>query len=112
MFKRHSFFLFSFIKLFAVLMITEVLFRRITFETVFDAPFLGIFLFTMTLSLGMALVCSFLPVKAGNAVIDVSALLIAAYGITELQFYNSMGNYMSWNAVADGGGRIGQFVIP
>ena len=93
-------------------MITEVLFRRITFETVFDAPFLGIFLFTMTLSLGMALVCSFLPVKAGNAVIDVSALLIAAYGITELQFYNSMGNYMSWNAVADGGGRIGQFVIP
>ena len=93
-------------------MITEVLFRRITFETVFDAPFLGIFLFTVTLSLGMALVCSFLPVKAGNAVIDVFALLIAAYGITELQFYNSMGNYMSWKAVGDGGGRIGQFVIP
>ncbi|MBQ2309377.1 MAG: LTA synthase family protein [Erysipelotrichales bacterium] len=112
MFKFKSFFLHTFIKLFLVLMATELMFKFLQFGAAADRPFFGILLFTATLSLGIALVLSFLPVKVGNTLADLFGLIIAAYAITEMQFFNTQGNYMSWKAVGDGGGRIGQFVLP
>lgn len=110
--KPKSFFLTSFFQMAAVFLLTETLFRVLSFPEVFNASFLRIECFVLSSAAILSLIITILPVPDAirKLLVNFICWFFAVYAITELQFMNYYGSYMSVKASADGAGRIGEFV--
>ncbi|MBR3359214.1 MAG: LTA synthase family protein [Solobacterium sp.] len=113
--KQQDRFLFSLIRLFVCWYAAELLFQLISFGGASFMVLLRITLFT----LGTAGICaagaSFLSEKTSGVLTAVLSWFFPLYAVTEMEFKNFMGNYMSIKAGGDGAVRItefiGQFII-
>ncbi|MDD2518664.1 MAG: sulfatase-like hydrolase/transferase [Bacilli bacterium] len=104
--KKTNYFLKIFFILFISLLYIEIVFRYIAFRSIYSVEFIRIVLFTIVASTIIAFACSFLKEKLAKTTILVSVLFSGIYALVQLNFYNFMGNYMSFNAAGDGLGRI------
>ena len=113
--KKRNDFLFYTICLFTCWMYSELMFQLITFGSVSGLILLRVTLFTAATALVFALIADLLPQKGGRILCGIMCWLIPAYTVTQLEFMNFMGNYMSVKATGDGAMRIlefvGQFII-
>lgn len=104
--KKSKYFLKIFSILFISLLYIEIVFRYIAFRSIYNVEFIRIILFTIVASSIIAFICSFLKEKLAKTIIFISTLFSGVYALAQLNFYNFMGNYMSFNAAGDGLGRI------
>ncbi|MFA5604217.1 MAG: LTA synthase family protein [Bacilli bacterium] len=104
--KKPYYFLKIFAILFVSLLYIEIVFRYIAFRSIYSIEFIRIILFTIVTSSIIALICSFFKEKLTKSIIFISTLFSGIYALAQLNFYNFMGNYMSFNAAGDGLGRI------
>lgn len=74
----------------------EIIFRLIAFNEIFNLVTIRIFLFTLTVSIIMALFISTFKPKITKIIIYVYIFLISFYGLIQLTFHNLLGNYMSF----------------
>ena len=107
--KKKNLFFILFIELAFMFLITETIFRYLTFPELFNASFFRIELYVLSTSLFLAYVFSLFPEPLAKFLTSVTGLLFAAYAITQLQFMNFYGSYMSVRATIDGAGRISEF---
>ena len=107
--QKGDFFWILFAELAFMFLSAETVFRFLTFPNLFNAAFIRIILFTLSASLFLAWLFSLLPVKAAKILTCITGIFFGAYTVTQLQFMNFYGSYMSARASLDGAGRIGQF---
>ena len=91
--KRNGFFLQIWIRLSLALLLTEGIFRVISFQTAADASAVKIVVFVMASASFLTGLLSFLPVKAGLFLADLSALTAALFAMLQMGMKNMMGNY-------------------
>ena len=108
--QKRSFFSVLFLELAFMFLITESFFRLLSFPEVFNSSFLRIELFSLSMALILAWICSLFPQAAGKLLVSIIGLFFSVYAITQLQFMNFYGSYMSVKAASDGMGRISEFV--
>ena len=110
--KKRSMFLTFFLQLAFVFLLTETIFRLLTFPQVLNSAFLRIELYVISSAALLAFLISVLPlpVTAKKWLVCLICWFFAVYAITQLQFKNYYGSYMSVKASADGAGRITEFV--
>ncbi len=87
----------------------EFIFRLLTFPNLFNSSFDRITMYTFSAALFFAWLFSLLPVKAAKFFTALAGVFFGAYTITQLQFMNFYGSYMSVRASLDGAGRIAEF---
>ena len=108
--KRNGFFLQIWIRLSLALLLTEGIFRVISFQTAADASAVKIVVFVMASASFLTGLLSFLPVKAGLFLADLSALTAALFAMLQMGMKNMMGNYTSLRAGQDMLGRVTEYV--
>lgn len=89
--------------------VTETLFRLFSFQMLFDASFLRIELFALSAAILCGFLFSLLPMKPARILTSLLCILFSVYAITQMQFINYYGSYMSVKASFDGAGRISEF---
>ena len=110
--KKCTFILISFLQLSFNFLLIESLFRVLTFPSFFGLSFFRIELFTITLCALLAVFASLFNEHSGKFLVNLFCWAFAVYAITQLQFMNYYGSYMSVKATVDGAGRIGEYVAP
>lgn len=100
-----------FLKLFLVTLISllfiELSFKVIAFKNLFGLELIRIFIFSVSASLIVAFICSFLKRKLSKILVSIFVFLTGFYALLQLTFNNLLGNYMSLNASSGGGlGRV------
>lgn len=108
--NRNYYFTQIFLILFVSLLYIEAFFKILSFGNLFQIEFIRIALFTATICLIIAFVCSFFKPRVSIVIIFISIFLSATYSLIQLNFHSFMGNYMSFNAAGDGLGRVGEQV--
>jgi len=108
--RKYPFILTSFLQLSFCFILIELFFRALTFPSVFGLSFFRNELYTLSLALILAVVCSLFGNHVGKFLVNVFCWAFAVYAITQLQFMNFYGSYMSVKASFDGAGRISEFV--
>lgn len=108
--RKYPFILTSFLQLSFCFILIELFFRALTFPSVFGLSFFRNELYTLSLSLILAVICSLFGNHVGKFLVNVFCWAFAVYAITQLQFMNFYGSYMSVKASFDGAGRISEFV--
>ncbi len=106
--KSNLFFI-LFIEIAFMFLMIETIFRVLTFPVLFNEGFIRIELFTLSSALFLAWLFSLLPERAAKLLTCIIGLLFGAYAVTQLQFMNYYGSYMSVRATIDGAGRVGGF---
>ncbi|MDD2181080.1 MAG: sulfatase-like hydrolase/transferase [Bacilli bacterium] len=104
--KKTHYFLKIFVILFISILYVELVFRYLTFKSLYDIEIIRIILFTFTTSLFISFIATLGREKFAKTIVFFSAFLMGIYAILQLNFYNFMGNYMSLNAAGDGLGRV------
>lgn len=107
---KENFLFASLIRLTLVCLFVEFGFHFLAFGFSFDASLITIICCTLTVCPIICIIASFFPVKVGKIIISVICWLFSAYAITQLQFHNFMGSYISVKATFDGAARITEFV--
>ncbi len=108
--RKYPFILTSFLQLSFCFILIELFFRALTFPSVFGLSFFRNELYTLSLALILAVICSLFGNHVGKFLVNVFCWAFAVYAITQLQFMNFYGSYMSVKASFDGAGRISEFV--
>ena len=90
-------------------LMAETVFRYLTFPDLFNASFLRICIYTLSASLFLAWLFSLLPEWLAKLLTCLIGIFFGAYTVTQLQFMNFYGSYMSARASIDGAGRISEF---
>lgn len=110
--NRKSFFWTSFAQMAFVFVLVETAFRFLTFPETLNASFLRIELFVVSTAAALSLFLSLLPLNnpSRKFLVNIICWFFAVYAITQLQFKDYYGSYMSVKATADGAGRIADFV--
>ena len=111
MIERVKYFIRIFLCLFLSYFFIEMVFKIITFKNVIEWSTLRIFIFNLSSCLLISFILSFFKEKIVKISILLLVLFSGIYAITELEFDNFMGNYMSFNAAGDGAGRVGEYVL-
>ena len=65
---------------------------------------------TLSISIVLSVICSIFGNHVGKFLVNLFCWAFAVYAITQLQFMNFYGSYMSVKASFDGAGRISEFV--
>ena len=107
--KKYPFIVVSFLQLSFNLILIESFFRLLTFPTFFGLSLLRIELYSLSLSLILSLIAELFGNHVGKFLVNVLCWFFAVYAITQLQFMNFYGSYMSVKASFDGAGRISEF---
>ena len=108
--QKKNFFFISLARLLIVLLYVELFFHYLAFGTLWEKELITIICCTLTISPLLAAFASLLPIRWGRIFISFICWFLSAYGITQLQFHNFMGSYMSVKASFDGAARITEFV--
>jgi len=109
--NHNKYFITTFIYSFVGIMIVEILFKKMAFNSIFDLELIQITLFTIVTALFMSLCLTFIPRKANRIIILVVTFMIATYAMVQLGFKAFQGNYMSLSmAGGEGGGRPGSMI--
>lgn len=99
-----------FFKIFIIIFISsfyvELIFRYLSFKSLYDVEVIRIMLFTVATSLLISFVASLYREKIAKILVFLFSFITGLYAILQLNFYSFMGNYMSLNAAGDGLGRI------
>ncbi|MBP3199407.1 MAG: sulfatase-like hydrolase/transferase, partial [Butyrivibrio sp.] len=107
---KENFLFASLIRLMLVCLFVEFGFHFLAFGFSFDSSLITIICCTLTVCPIICIIASFFPVKVGKIIISVICWLFSAYAITQLQFHNFIGSYISVKATFDGVARITEFV--
>ncbi len=108
--KKYPFILTSFLQLSFNFILIETFFRLLSFPSLFGLSFFRIELFTLSISIVLSVICSIFGNHVGKFLVNLFCWAFAVYAITQLQFMNFYGSYMSVKASFDGAGRISEFV--
>lgn len=108
--RKYPFILTSFLQLSFNFILIETFFRLLSFPSLFGLSFFRIELFTLSISIVLSVVCSIFGNHVGKFLVNLFCWAFAVYAITQLQFMNFYGSYMSVKASFDGAGRISEFV--
>ena len=100
----------SFLQLSFNFILIETFFRLLSFPSLFGLSFFRIELFTLSISIVLSVICSIFGNHVGKFLVNLFCWAFAVYAITQLQFMNFYGSYMSVKASFDGAGRISEFV--
>ncbi len=103
--KTHYFFRIFAITFISILYV-ELIFRYLSFKSLYDIEVIRIVLFTLTTSLIVAFITSLFREKLAKFMTFLFSFIIGCYAIAQLNFHSFMGNYMSFNAAGDGLGRV------
>ena len=107
--KEDLFFILT-AELAAMFLAAETVFRALTFPgMMFNNAFIRICIYTLSISLFLGWLFSLFPEKTAKILTCITGIFFGAYTVTQLQFMNYYGSYMSARATLDGAGRIGQF---
>ena len=107
--NSHDFFRISLIRLAFVFLACETIFRLLSNLPLFNRDYFTAELFLLSAALFLSWFASLFPVRFGKFLIELISWFFACYTITQLQFMNFYGSYMSVKATFDGAGRISQF---
>ena len=107
---KENFLFASLIRLTLVCLFVEFGFHFLAFGFSFDSSLITIICCTLTVCPIICIIASFFPVKVSKIIISVICWLFSAYAITQLQFHNFIGSYISVKATFDGAARITEFV--
>jgi len=108
--RKYPFILTSFLQLSFNFILIETFFRLLSFPSLFGLSFFRIELFTLSISIVLSVICSIFGNHVGKFLVNLFCWAFAVYAITQLQFMNFYGSYMSVKASFDGAGRISEFV--
>ena len=108
--RKYPFILTSFLQLSFNFILIETFFRLLSFPSLFGLSFFRIELFTLSISIVLSVICSIFGNHVGKFLVNLFCWSFAVYAITQLQFMNFYGSYMSVKASFDGAGRISEFV--
>lgn len=108
--RKYPFILTSFLQLSFNFILIETFFRLLSFPSLFGLSFFRIELFTLSISIVLSVICSVFGNHVGKFLVNLFCWAFAVYAITQLQFMNFYGSYMSVKASFDGAGRISEFV--
>ena len=108
--KKQDYFIFQFLRLFICLITSELLFQFISFQEITGLILIRIILFTGFTAGLSAWIASVLKEKHGNLFAGFMSWILPLYTVTQMEFKNFMGNYMSVKAGGDGAMRILEFV--
>ncbi len=103
--KNNNFFI-LFIIMFISLIYVEILFKYFAFKQIYGLELIRIFLFTIFTSLIISFFASLFKKMIAKTIVLTTIFFSSIYAITQLNFKNFMGNYMSLNATSDGIGRV------
>lgn len=109
--SSNRYFVKLFIFLLTSILFIEGVFKQISFHNLFVIESLRIIIYTVTLSLFLAFIYSFLKPALSKLLVLSTVFIIGLYAVTQMGFQNFMGNYMSLNATGDGAGRIGEYIF-
>ncbi|MBQ7992294.1 MAG: sulfatase-like hydrolase/transferase [Solobacterium sp.] len=109
--EKNGFFVQSALKCFIVAMVSEMLFRLFSFPVMFDLSLIRITLFSIAYALGLAGVCSLLPLKLGTAVVTICNWFLPVYAVFQLGYNGLLGHYISLKSAGQGT-KVSEFVEP
>lgn len=92
-----------FLCIFISLIFIELLFKGISFHTIFDFELLRIILFTLTFSLISSFIFTLFKPLVAKILSCLIVLVMGLYTLLQLNFKNFMGNFMSLSMLGGGG---------
>ncbi len=101
--KRTYYFLRLFLVTLISLLFIELTFKVIAFKNIFGLELVRIFIFSISASLIVAAITSFLNKKLSKILVSIFVFLVGFYALLQLTFNNLLGNFMSLNASSGGG---------
>lgn len=102
--KPIPFFLYSFLSLFIIFILSECIFKFIHFGFTVDLSILRIALFCLGTSSILAFFLSFLPIRLGRILNTLSCFIAVIYAFFQLGIYNMMHSFVT---LKTGGGMAG-----
>lgn len=109
--ESQSFLPVAFISFLLNFILTELVFRFISFDLAMNIQLVRILLFASAFAGLAALLCSILPVKAGKIMYCILSILIPVYALYQLGIYNMMHSYTAVKTAFTMGGAMGGYVM-
>ncbi len=104
--KEIPFLLFTFCSFSINLLLTETIFRTLSFGLLFNAAYLRILFFSLALAGFCAVVCSLLPLALGKLLYSIISIFLPTYALYQLGIFNMMHSYTTLRTAGNMAGAV------